>query len=195
MPSIHPPRHAWRPISRLLPPRSGACTRLPAIRLVVEIGCNDGIMLRHFAAAGIRHLGIEPSANVARAAAEAGIEVVSEFFDAALADNILDTHGPADAVMGANVMCHIPYLHSVFEGVRRLLKPGGVFIFEDPYLGDIVRKAAYDQIYDEHVFYFCATAIASLAARHGLALVDVAPPAGSRRIHALYHRPGRRAGP
>ena len=142
---------------------------------VVELGSNDGIMLQNFAARGIRHLGVEPSANVAQVAVDKGIQTVSQFFDEELAQKILAEHGPADAILGANVMCHIPYIHSVFCGVKRLLKPHGVLIFEDPYLGDIVEKTSYDQIYDEHAFYFSAASVRYLADLHGLELIDVLP--------------------
>lgn len=142
---------------------------------VVEIGSNDGIMLRHFASAGIRHLGIEPSENVAAAARASGIDTISRFFNAELARDIVAAHGQADALLGANVMCHIPYLHSVAEGARLLLKPRGVLVFEDPYLGDIVRKTSYDQIYDEHAFYFSVSSVSSLFGRHGLEVIDALP--------------------
>jgi methylation protein EvaC len=142
---------------------------------VVEVGSNDGIMLKHFAEAGMRHLGIEPSANVAQVALDQGTNTITEFFDEALAERILAEYGPADAFLGANVMCHIADLNSVFAGVALLLKPDGVLIFEDPYLGDIVDKTSYDQIYDEHAFYFSASSVAYLAEQHGLEIVDVAP--------------------
>lgn len=143
--------------------------------LVVEIGSNDGILLKHFAKKNKRHLGIEPSANVAQRAREIGINTWSEFFNEALAEKILKEYGPADAFLGANVMCHIPYPHSVFGGVRRLLKPKGVFIFEDPYLGDIIEKVSYDQIYDEHIFYFSVASVSYLAEKNGLELFDIQP--------------------
>jgi methylation protein EvaC len=144
---------------------------------VVELGSNDGIMLRHFAASGMRHLGVEPSANVAHVAREKGVRTISEFFDEAVAGLIAAENGEADAILAANVMCHIPDLHSVMAGVKRLLKPSGVLIFEDPYLGDIVHKTAYDQIYDEHAFYFSVASLTHLFDRHGLEIVDVQPQA------------------
>lgn len=142
---------------------------------VVEIGSNDGIMLQHFARAGVRHLGIEPSANVAQAARAKGIQTMSEFFGEALARRIVAEHGQADVFLGANVMCHIPDLHSVAAGIAILLKPGGVLMFEDPYLGDIVEKASYDQFYDEHAYYFSASSVSSLFSRYDLDVVDVQP--------------------
>ncbi|HTP61548.1 MAG TPA: class I SAM-dependent methyltransferase [Burkholderiales bacterium] len=162
---------------------------------VVEIGSNDGILLRHFAGAGIRHLGVEPSANVAQVARDKGVRTVDGFFDETLARRILEEHGQADALLGANVMCHLPYLHSVIAGVRLLLKPRGVLVFEDPYLGDIVEKTSYDQIYDEHAFYFSLTALDHLFAGHGMEIVDAVPQkvhGGSMRYtvaHAGAHAP------
>ena len=71
--------------------------------------------------------------------------------------------------------CHIPQLHSIFAGIKTLLKPNGVLIFEDPYLGDIIEKTSYDQIYDEHVFYFSLKSINHLVGQHGMEVVDVIP--------------------
>jgi len=141
---------------------------------VVELGSNDGIMLRHFHDRGIRHLGVEPSVNVANVARERGINTVSAFFGRSLAEQIEKQSGKADAILAANVMCHIPDLPGVADGVRRLLKPDGIFMFEDPYLGDMIAKTSYDQIYDEHVFIFSANSVLRAFAPHGLDLVDVA---------------------
>ena len=142
---------------------------------VVEIGSNDGILLRHFAEGGMRHLGIEPSSNVADVARRAGLNVLSEFFSAELAAEILQEHGPADAIVAANVMCHIPAIRDVARAVSILLDSSGVFVFEEPYLGDIISKASYDQIYDEHVFFFSALSVRQAFQDFGLDLVDVVP--------------------
>ena len=160
---------------------------------VVEIGSNDGIMLQNFSRAGVRHLGIEPSANVAEVARGKGIRTISEFFNEDLASRIVAEHGQADAFLGANVMCHIPYLHSVAAGIKILLKPRGVLMFEDPYLGDIVQKTSYDQIYDEHAFYFSVASISHLFGEHGLEVIDVQPQnvhGGSMR-YVIAHKGAR----
>jgi len=162
---------------------------------VVECGSNDGIMLRHFHDKSIRHLGIEPSANVADVARRLGVCTISAFFNRKLADDIVSEHGRADAILAANVMCHIPDLPGVAVGVQRLLKPDGIFVFEDPYLGDMIAKTSYDQIYDEHVFIFSVNSVMRAFADYGLELVDVAPqithggsmryslaPKGSRKV-------------
>ena len=146
---------------------------LDASSFVVEVGSNDGIMLQNFVTDDIPCLGVEPSKNVAQVAREKGIEVITEFFDQNLAENIISTHQKADAILSANVMCHIPYMHSIYDGVKALLADDGVFIFEDPYLGEVIEKSSFDQIYDEHVFLFSALSISHLANMHDLELIDV----------------------
>ncbi|MBZ2409390.1 methyltransferase domain-containing protein [Streptomyces albidoflavus] len=140
---------------------------------VVELGCNDGVMLKVMAESGVRHLGVEPSGGVADVAAAKGVRVRKSFFDEATAGEIAAEDGRADAIYAANTLCHIPYMGSVLNGVRALLKPTGVFVFEDPYLGDIVARTSFDQIYDEHFFFFTARSVSEMARRSGLELVDV----------------------
>jgi methylation protein EvaC len=142
---------------------------------VLEIGSNDGIMLQHFMNSEIRHLGVEPSSNVAQIAIGKGVETICEFFNDDLASEIARDYGQMDAILAANVMCHIPDLHSVLVGIKLLLKPRGVFIFEDPYWGDIINKNSYDQIYDEHIFYFSLASISYLIQQHDLELIDIDP--------------------
>ncbi len=157
---------------------------------VVEIGSNDGIMLKHFAQKNIRHLGIEPSANVAKVAMDQGINTIVEFFDKSFAEKIVSEHGQADAYIAANVMCHIPYINSILEGIKVLLKPGGIVMFEDPYLGDVIKNTTYDQIYDEHTFLFSGHSIQYLFNQFDMELIDVEPQeshGGSMR-YVLAHK-------
>jgi methylation protein EvaC len=157
---------------------------------VVEIGSNDGILLQNFLGTPIRHLGVEPSGNVADVARAKGIRTVSRFFDPVLAKEITAADGQADVVAAANVMCHIPDLHSVISGIGVLLKRTGALVFEDPYLGDIVEKASYDQIYDEHAFYFSVTSLQRLFTMHDMEVVDAEPQdvhGGSMR-YTIRHR-------
>jgi methylation protein EvaC len=147
--------------------------RVPSF--IVEIGSNDGTLLRHCAAIGARTLGVEPSGNVAAAAIASGVPTLVRFFDARCAREIASQEGDADAVVATNVFSHISDLHSVLEGCRGLLKREGILVFEDPYLGDVLDNTCYDQFYDEHAFYFCASAVDHAVARHGLELIDVQP--------------------
>jgi methylation protein EvaC len=157
---------------------------------IIEIGCNDGIMLEHFAQSGIRHLGIEPSTNVAKKAHDRGVKTISGFFNENLAHEIVREFGQADAFLGANVMCHISNLNSVIAGIKILLKPEGIVIFEDPYLGDVLEKTSYDQIYDEHVFLFSVSSVKYAFEQYGLELVDIEPQSthGGSMRYILAHK-------
>lgn len=142
---------------------------------VVEIGSNDGILLENFASRGIRHLGCEPSSNVAAVARNQGVDSVVDFFSSALAGRLVSEYQHASAILAANVICHIPDIHDIAVGVDLLLKPDGVFIFEEPYLGSMIEKTSYDQIYDEHVYIFSAISVASIFEQHGFELVELLP--------------------
>ena len=142
---------------------------------VVELGSNDGILLENFSKKKIRHLGVEPSANVADVAIKSGINTEVAFFNNDFAKKIKEKNGKADAILAANVMCHIPDLIEIGKASKTLLKEDGVLIFEDPYLGDMINKVSYDQIYDEHVFIFSALSVKNIFDISGFELIDVLP--------------------
>jgi SAM-dependent methyltransferase len=152
---------------------TGRC-RLTAQSLVVELACNDGYLLQHFPPLGVTNvLGVEPAANVAQEAVAKGVPVRVEFFGRALAQEIVAEHGQADVVLGNNVLAHVPDLNDFVGGAARLVKPNGVITFEFPHLENLLELRQFDTIYHEHFCYFSATAIAALAARHGLTFIDV----------------------
>ena len=142
---------------------------------VVELGSNDGILLENFSKKKIRHLGVEPSANVADVAIKSGINTEVAFFNDDFANKIKEKNGKADVILAANVMCHIPDLIEIGKASKTLLKEDGVLIFEDPYLGDMINKVSYDQIYDEHVFIFSAISVKNIFDVSGFELIDVLP--------------------
>ncbi len=142
---------------------------------VVEIGSNDGTLLQPIAALGIRHVGVDPSANVAALAQSKGINTVCRFFDEETAKDIVHKNGCADVVLAANCLCHIQDLHSLAAALEIVLKPQGVLIFEDPYLGDVIDNVAYDQIYDEHASYFCILSVKNWLSPPGFEIVDIQP--------------------
>ncbi len=161
---------------------------------VIELGCNDGIMLQHFVNWKMRHLGIEPSLNVAKEANKKGVQTLCKFFNEGVAREILENYGQADAFLAANVMCHISDFNSVVSGIKTLVKPDGVVMFEDPYLGDVIEKTSYDQIYDEHVFLFSLSSIKYAFAQYDMDLVDIEPQnthGGSMR-YIISHKGARK---
>ncbi|EAU71042.1 SAM-dependent methyltransferase [Synechococcus sp. BL107] len=143
--------------------------------LVIEIGCNDGIFLENFVNTNIRTIGIEPSENVANIAKSKGVMVENSFMNIPLAEALLSEHGSADYITAANVICHIPNILELAKCIDILLSDNGKFIFEEPYLGDIIQKCAYDQIYDEHVFLFSCISVKNLFNKLDLELIDAQP--------------------
>lgn len=152
--------------------------------LVVEIGSNDGTLLRAFPA-GIRVLGIEPARNIAAIAREHGVPTENEFFSAALARQITARAGRAGAVLANNVVAHIDDLADLMTGVEALLDDPGVFIFEVPSLLELMERCEFDTIYHEHLSYFSLATLSRLSERHGLTVFDVEPlgvHGGSMRV-------------
>ncbi|WP_395297501.1 methyltransferase domain-containing protein [Kitasatospora hibisci] len=164
---------------------------------VVEFGSNDGIMLDTVHRAGRRHLGVEPCKGVAEAAAAKGIRVRNAFFEESTAAEIAAADGPAQVIYAANTFSHISYVDSVFRGVDALLAPNGVFVFEDPYMADIVEQTSFDQIYDEHFYFFTVRSVQAMAAHYGFELVDVEHLAvhGGEIRYTVARRGARTPGP
>lgn len=142
---------------------------------VVEIGSNDGTLLEFVKNKNIRHLGIDPSPNVVEASWRKGVSAEIGFFGKEFAIDVSKRHGKADIIFAANVICHIPDMIDFASGISELIGDEGKFIFEEPYIGSMLEKTSYDQIYDEHVYIFGTLSVRSIFARAGLELVDAIP--------------------
>ncbi len=143
----------------------------PPGALVVDIGSNDGTLLRFFQQAGMAVQGVDPARDIARAASEAGIETINAFFNAVLAVQIREEKGAAAVVTANNVFAHIDDLAGVVAGVRALLDEGGVFVFEVSYLADVLEKTLFDTIYHEHLSYHAVAPLVSFFSHHGMELI------------------------
>jgi hypothetical protein len=141
--------------------------------LVVEIGSNDGSLLRFFKDAGMNVLGIDPARAIAAQATSAGIETLPEFFTADLAERIVRERGKAKVILANNVMANIDDLSDVMAGLRILLDFDGVFVFETQWGADVIRHNLVDTIYHEHLSYFMVRSLVAFFAAGGMALIDV----------------------
>ncbi len=153
--------------------------------VVVEVGSNDGILLRPLAAAGMRVIGIEPARNVAARANAAGTETWNEFFDPRVAARVVEERGRAAAVIANNVLAHIDDLHGMAAGLDRVLAPDGIAAIEFPYLLDLLENVEYDTIYHEHLSYFAIGPLSRLFGDAGFEIFDarrVAIHGGSLRV-------------
>jgi hypothetical protein len=146
---------------------------LPRDALAIDIGSNDGSLLRALQGEGLRILGVDPATEIASAATAGGVPTVPEFFTPELARRLRSEHGPARLVTANNVFAHSDTLPEMADGIRTLLDRDGVFSFEVSYLVDIVQKMLFDTVYHEHLCYHSVRSLSSFFVRHGLELIDV----------------------
>lgn len=144
---------------------------------VIEIGSNDGTMLRRFRRLGIPAVGIEPSALLAEHAQMEGLATIQAFWSDRFACELLDHHhadgGRADLVIANNVLAHVPDLTDFLDGVQTILAPGGTATFEVPYIANLIHDGTFDQVYAEHHSYFSIRSLTEALNRSGLRLDDI----------------------
>ncbi len=140
--------------------------------LVIDIGSNDGTLLRFFKKAGMRVLGIDPAKQIAADATAAGIPTLPEFFTGDVAARIVAEHGPAALITANNMFAHADGLDFITDGIASLLRPGGAFVFEVSYLVDVYRNTLFDTIYHEHVAYHSVKPLIPFFRAHGLEMTD-----------------------
>lgn len=147
--------------------------QLPAGGLVVELGSNDGTLLRAFRETGKRVLGVDPARRIAEEATAAGIPTVPDFFTAGLARTLAAEHGRAALIVANNVVANVEPMGDLADGVAALLADDGVFVFETQYGADVIEHNLLDTVYHEHISYFLLTPLVAFFAARGLALFDV----------------------
>ena len=125
--------------------------------LAVDIGSNDGLLLKGFQKFGVQTIGVEPATNVAKIAETNGVETINDFFNEKVVKQIVDRKGNADVVTATNVFAHVDDIHDLVRNVKILLKGDGVFVIEAPYLIEMFDKMTFDAIYHEHLSYFSLT--------------------------------------
>ena len=155
---------------------------------VLEIGSNDGVLLRPLTDMGVDCIGFEPSINVSKVAIDRGCNVINDFFNEENAKkyNIKDI----DVVIANNVFAHIYDINSVVRGIKTSLKKDGIFIAEVHYLLDLVDKNQYDFIYHEHIFYHSLYSLNFLFKNNGMTIFDfdlIDVHSGSIRIYVKNH--------
>jgi SAM-dependent methyltransferase len=140
---------------------------------VVEVASNDGYLLGHVVARGIRSLGIEPAANVAEAAIANGVPTEVVFLGEETGRKIANEHGHADLVVANNVLAHVPDIVDFAKGLRALVADDGRVSIEIPHLLRLIQGREYDTIYHEHFSYLSLITTQRVLAAAGLTVVDV----------------------
>jgi len=143
-----------------------------ARRGVVEVGCNDGDLLRHFATAGCPTLGVDPATGPAQVARDRGLIVHTTAFGAGLAEHIRAQDGRAGLIVANHVLAHVADVADMLAGIAHLLDDDGIAVIEVQYLPDLLVNNAFDLVYHEHRNFFCLATLASAAAPWGLHVAD-----------------------
>jgi SAM-dependent methyltransferase len=162
--------------------------------LVVEFGSNDGTLLSFFRDAGMTVQGVDPAKQIAAEATARGIPTRADFFNPAVARDLRAKLGGARAVISNNAMANIDDLDAIFTGVKAILAPDGVFLFETQYALDVLEKTLLDVIYHEHITTFSVQPVVHALARFGLVVFDAEriPTKGGSIRFWLQHADGPR---
>lgn len=153
---------------------------------VLEIGSNDGVLLKPLSDLAIQCVGFEPATNIASIAVEKGCCVINEYFS----ENAIIDHGyenKFDLVVSNNCFAHIDDIHAIVRGVKLALKPNGHFVIEVHYVKNLIEQLQYDNIYHEHLYYYSLNSLNKLFLQYGLSIVDyedISIHAGSIRVVA-----------
>ncbi len=159
--------------------------QLSSASFVVDVGSNDGILLKPLQKLGVKALGVEPSINVSKIANDLGFETLNSFFDIPAAEAIEKSHGKADVIVASSVFTHLENPSAFIEAVKRLLTDDGTFIVEVEYIGAILATTQFERFYLDRIFYYSLTSLAKLFGTHGMIIADVheiAPHGGSLQV-------------
>ena len=140
--------------------------------LVVDLGSNDGTLLNGFKNNRINVIGVEPT-NISQIANKNNVETIQDFFTVDVADNIKTKIGEASLILATNMFAHMATIGEVISGIELLLKPDGVFVFENHYLLDVIEGGQFDTIYHEHLRTYSLKSLIKLFSYYNFTVTDV----------------------
>jgi hypothetical protein len=161
--------------------------------LVVDIGGNDGSLLIEFRKENmnLHYINVDCSKSFIDINANAGIKYINEYFDA---DFRLEYK--ARLITSTNVFQHTEPIRSFVQGIERNLSNEGIWCLEFPYILTTLANDNYDQIYHEHIYYYCLQNIVNLLKQEGLKVINVSyhdMHAGTLRVLSVkessYYQP------
>jgi methylation protein EvaC len=170
--------------------------KLAKAQFVVDVGSNDGILLKPLKELGVKALGVEPSINVSKIANDQGLTTICSFFDTAAAVEIEKTYRKADVIVASSVFTHLENPHQFIDAVKSLLTDDGRFIIEVEYIGNILRHTQFERFYLDRIFYYSLTSLNHLFDAHDMVIADVEhiePHGGSLQV--TIRRKGGRLAP
>ncbi len=170
--------------------------KLKDSKFVLDVGSNDGILLRPLKELGVKFLGVDPSVNVSKIANDAGLTTITAFFDAESANEVRTKYGNPDVIVASSIFTHLEDPHLFMNAVKEILTEDGKFIIEVEYIGNIIRDVQFERFYLDRIFYYSLSSLAKLAELHEMYIQDVEmiePHGGSLQV--TFIRAGQGAAP
>lgn len=159
--------------------------KLSSARFVVDVGSNDGILLKPLKQLGVRAIGVDPSINVSKIANDQGLVTLTSFFNSEITEKIKNDFGKADTIVASSIFTHLEDPHQFIEDAKNLMTDDGVFIVEVEYIGNILANVQFERFYLDRIFYYSLTSLSKLFENHGLHIADleiIEPHGGSLRV-------------
>ena len=144
-------------------------------RLALDIGSNDGILLKHFKNKGMQVLGIDPMPGIAEKASKNGIPTLDQFFNRKSAKELTKKIGFVSIICSNNLVADTDNLDDFVEGVKALMDKDSIFFFETFYLYLQIKNNVWDFTYHEHYSYFTVKPLNKYFHQKGFELIDVIP--------------------
>tara|TARA_B100000029_G_scaffold501768_1_gene575813 strand:- start:19078 stop:20289 length:1212 start_codon:yes stop_codon:yes gene_type:complete len=160
-------------------------------KLVVDIGSNDGVLLKPLIESGCSVVGVEPARNLAEQANDNGLDTICSYFNKETVNKIISDKGKADVIVASNVFAHLEEYHIIIEDVKSLLSDNGTYIVEVQYFADMIEEMTFDNIYHEHVLYYTLHSMRNLFNKHNMNVYRVeriATHGGSIRAYISKNR-------
>ncbi|HEX5221732.1 MAG TPA: class I SAM-dependent methyltransferase [Verrucomicrobiae bacterium] len=146
--------------------------KLHAGDLVVDIGCNDGTLLKSYRTGGLRILGIDPATNIVEYARKNGVQVVNDFFSADALRSVYPYERPK-VITSIAMFYDLENPHKFVGDIKAVLHEEGIWILELSYLPLMLEMNSFDTICHEHLEYYSLAPMERLFAEHDLEVVDV----------------------
>ena len=165
-------------------------------KFVVDVGSNDGVLLRPLKSLGVRALGIEPSINVSKLANDEGLETFCGFFDETSARQVLESHGPADVIVASSVFTHLDAPDQFIRAADILLAQDGKLVIEVEYILNMISQVQFERFYLDRIFYYSISSMKQLLGKHGMVITGLEPVAqhgGSLRFTLMRATVGTEA--
>lgn len=140
--------------------------------LVLDIGSNDGTSLACYPANGLTLVGIDPSARKFAKHYRLDVELIVDFFSAALFRAHFGNR-KAKVVTSIAMFYDLENPQSFVDDVASILADDGLWHLEQSYLPSMLRTNSYDTVCHEHIEYYTLRQLDWMVRRAGLRIVDV----------------------